>query len=198
MPWGRKPTEPAPPAEWLIVGLGNPGAQYRGTRHNVGFEVVDILAQRHKLKVDKTRHRALTGAGAVQGIGACLAKPVTFMNLSGQAVAALAKSLGIKPDRILIIADDLDLPVGKVRLRPQGSSGGHNGHKSIIASLQTDSYPRIKIGISNAGETIDHVLGRFTPEERTDIAKALEASADAVEAILSDGLEAAMNRFNRA
>ncbi|MEQ1932379.1 MAG: aminoacyl-tRNA hydrolase [Fimbriimonadaceae bacterium] len=189
----KKSKEPDLPPSWLIVGLGNPGPEYRGTRHNVGFEVIDLLAQRHRIKVDRGRNRALTGAGMISSEGILLVKPLTFMNNSGQAVAPVAKAMGIPPSNILVLADDLDLPVGKIKLPESGSAGGHNGHKSIIASLGTMDYPRIKIGIGADKEsTIDHVLGTFKPLERDEIDTAIEVAADTVEAYIAGGREQAL------
>jgi peptidyl-tRNA hydrolase, PTH1 family len=192
----RKPQEPLSPPEFLVVGLGNPGPQYRHTRHNVGFDVVDALGAKHGIKVIQNRSRALTGVGKIGDKVALLVKPLTYMNLSGQSVAPLAKAHGIPPERVLVVADDLDLDVGRVRLKPKGSSGGHNGHKSIIHSLGSQEYPRIKIGIGKEGETIDHVLSRFSPEERVDIDRAVAKSVEGIEAFLSQGLDAALNRVN--
>jgi PTH1 family peptidyl-tRNA hydrolase len=170
------------------VGLGNPGPEYRGTRHNVGFELIDLLAARFKIKVDRGRNRALTGQGEISGESVLLVKPLTFMNNSGQAVAPIARANGIEPKNILVVADDLDLPVGKIKLPESGGAGGHNGHKSIIASLATSEYPRIKIGIgSEKDNTIDHVLGTFKPLEREAIDEALKVAADCVEALIRGG-----------
>lgn len=184
----RKKPQPVESVEWMIVGLGNPGAEYRGTRHNVGFAVVDLLAERHSIKMARGRQRALVGTGSIDGHSVALVKPLTFMNLSGQAVAPLARTFGVKPSRILVVADDLDLPLGKLRLRSKGSSGGHNGHKSIMASLQTDDYPRIKIGIDSVDRhaTIEHVLSTFGREERECAEGAILAAAEVCEAVLGD------------
>ena len=175
--------------EWLIVGLGNPGAEFAGTRHNVGFDAVELLAKSHRIKLDKTKHKSRIGLGAIGTAPVCLVRPLTFMNLSGQSVAPLARDYGIKPEKILVIADDLDLPVGKVRLRLNGSAGGHNGHKSLIQYLKTQDYPRIKIGIGKAvrGETIEHVLSGFSPDERIDIERAIEAAARVAEVLIERG-----------
>lgn len=180
------------------MGLGNPGPQYKGTRHNVGFEVIDQLAERHKIKLDRSKHQARYGIGMIGSTPVVLMKPLTFMNLSGRSVAPMAKEHGIKPEQILAIADDLDLTTGRVRLRAKGSAGGHNGHKSLIALLGTEEYPRLKIGIGSVDrhETIDHVLGTFTPEERADIKDAIQRAREAVETVLESGVEAAMNRVN--
>lgn len=193
----RKPPEPEV-AEWVIVGLGNPGPQYRGTRHNVGFEVIDLLAARHHIKVQRSKHQALYGFGAIEGVPVVLVKPLTYMNLSGNALAAMARSVGVAPSHILVVADDLDLPVGRIRLKPKGSAGGHGGHKSIIERLGTSEYPRVKIGIgrTDKSETIDHVLGSFSPEERQDINEAIQRAAHAVEVVLQVGVERAMSRVN--
>ena len=132
---------------WLIVGLGNPGPEYRGTRHNLGFELIDRLAELHKIKLDKSKHRARFGLGAIDGHPVALVKPMTYVNLSGQAVAPLMRDFRLKPERVLVVADETDLHLGRIRLKPKGSAGGHNGHKSLIASLQTTEYPRLRIGI---------------------------------------------------
>jgi peptidyl-tRNA hydrolase, PTH1 family len=187
----------APPC-WLIVGLGNPGAEYRGTRHNVGFEVIDLLCVRLGVKLDRSKHQARFAVGTIGEGTVALLKPMTFMNASGQAVAPFAREFSLKADRILVIADDLDMVVGRVRLKPKGSAGGHNGHKSIISALGTDEYPRLKIGIGsvNRKETIDHVLGPFSLEERGVIQQAVSKSTDATERLVQDGIEAAMNFVN--
>jgi PTH1 family peptidyl-tRNA hydrolase len=182
----------------LIVGLGNPGGRYRGTRHNVGFDVIDKIAQAHKIKVKTTKHRALVGIGEIDGFAVALAKPMTFMNISGQSVKPLLQSYGLKPEQLLVIADDLDLPVGTVKMKPKGSSGGHNGHKSIIQLLGTDEYARMKIGIGKNGQTIDHVLGRFHPDEKPDVQRVLELSAEGAAVFAASGLQAAMNAVNSA
>ena len=177
----------------MIVGLGNPGAEYRGTRHNVGFAVIEQLADKHRIKLDRGRNRALVGTGDIDGHTVALVKPTTYMNLSGQAVAPLAKHFNVKPNHILVIADDLDLPLGKLRLRQKGSSGGHNGHKSVAASLQTTEYPRIKIGIGKAeGQTIDHVLSTFDRDERDCANEAIRTSVEIAEAVVNGNWEAAL------
>ncbi len=180
----------------MIVGLGNPGPQYARTRHNVGFDVIDLLAERHKVKVNVSRKQALIAEVELFGVGVALVKPLTFMNLSGRAVKELASSYGIRTQDILVVTDDLDLATGVVRMKPKGSSGGHNGHKSIIASLGSEEYPRIKIGIGKAGETIDHVLGRFDPDDRALVDRCIERSADGAERWVTDGTERAMNFVN--
>lgn len=181
----------------MIVGLGNPGAEYKGTRHNVGFDVVDLLASRQKNQLKTNRHQAMIAELLIQGVEVLLVKPVTFMNRSGTAVKALANHYGIKPEDILVIADDLDLATGRVRMRGKGGSGGHNGHKHLIQLLGTEEYPRIRIGIGKGkDETISHVLSRFTPEERATIEKSVSMSADACERWLTDGIDSAMQWAN--
>ncbi len=187
----RKRTPPTLPPEWLIVGLGNPGPQYAGTRHNVGFDLVERLANDHRIQVRTAKHRALMGVGMVAGVPVALAKPLTFMNLSGQSVAPLARSFGIPPERILVVADDMDLALGRLRLRGSGGSGGHNGHKSLIASLGTQDYPRLRIGIGKDEVAIDHVLSKFLPDERPVVDEVLKKAAGVVERLLTDGLERA-------
>lgn len=193
----KKPAEPKLPPEWLIVGLGNPGGEYAATRHNVGFQVVDRLAQRHKIKLSKARHRALVGEGEIDGTRVVLVKPLTYMNLSGQAVAPLTQHYQVPPERVFVIADDLDLDVGRLRMRLKGSAGGHNGHKSLIHSLRTQDYPRLKIGISSSsGSTIDHVLGTFDREEIEVIREALDRAVEGVEVLVRHGATRAMNWVN--
>lgn len=202
MLWRRNPSPPPATTEWLIVGLGNPGGEYRGTRHNVGFDAIDLLADRHRIRINRGKHRGLVGIGTIAGHAVVLVKPTTYMNLSGRAVAPLAREYGLKPERVFVIADDKDLDCGRLRLKLKGSAGGHNGHKSLIESLGTQEYPRIKIGIGSGrrGEAIDHVLGNFNREERIEVDRAIEATADAVEALAKDGLQAALKvveDFNR-
>lgn len=180
-----------------MVGLGNPGPEYARTRHNVGFDLIDELSSRHGIKLGTAQHKARFGIGTIGGVGVVLVKPMTYMNLSGQSVAPLAKAHGIKPEKIVVVADDLDLEVGRTRLKPKGGAGGHNGHKSLIHSLGTQEYPRLKIGIGKGDdETIDHVLGKFTPEERVEIEKAIRKGADGIEVLVQDGLESALNKIN--
>lgn len=194
----RAPKAPDAAPEWIVVGLGNPGPEYRGTRHNVGFDVVDILSRRHQIKIDRSKNRARFGAGVIGGHQVLLIKPMTYMNLSGQAIAPFAREHGVKPERVLVVADDLDLDVGRVRLKPKGSAGGHNGHKSLIASLGSSDYPRIKIGIGSVDrkQTLDHVLGPFSRDEVEAIQLALDRAADGVDRAVELGLEAAMNLVN--
>ncbi len=189
---------PAVPPRYLIVGLGNPGAEYVGTRHNVGFRVIDILAERHRIDHKKSEKRAQVGYGSVRGEPVTLAKPITFMNLSGESIAPLMQALSLSPTEVVVVYDDMDLPVGKLRLRPGGSAGGHNGIKSLIQHLKTDQFPRVKIGVGRpkGAGSVDHVLGKFSREELEPIQFALDRAADAVESIVADGINRAMNQFN--
>ncbi len=185
--------------QMLIVGLGNPGEDYADHRHNVGFMCVDVLAGRHGLAFRRSRHRALVAEGAIGGRQVALAKPLTFMNASGQAVASLMRWYRLPLSQLLVIYDDLDLPLGRLRLRPSGSSGGHRGLQSIIEHLGSSDFPRLRIGIGR-DPTMDpakYVLSPFQPEEMPLVRKVLETAADALEAMLAEGLERAMNRFNR-
>src|SRR5947207_4556565 len=186
------------PVRHVVVGLGNPGPEYAGTRHNVGFMVVDRLASRHRISVKSNQHGARVGQGEIAGEPVALVKPLTFMNLSGRAVAPLVNRHSLQPADLLVVYDDADLPVGKIRVRARGSAGGHGGLKSIIASVGSSEFPRIRIGIgrSSGGDLVDHVLSGFRGSERELIEHAIERATDAVEYALAQGVEAAMNRFN--
>ena len=186
----------------LVVGLGNPGREYTGTRHNVGFEVLDRLAARRRLEpwAFKNDWQALW---AREGSQYLFLKPQTFMNESGRAVGAAVRFYKLPPESVLVVYDDLALPVGRLRLRSEGSSGGQNGMQNIIEHLNTSAVPRLRVGIGAARGgggrmgMVGHVLGKFRPEEREDVAVAIERAADAVEHAFQYGLEAAMNLYNR-
>lgn len=182
----------------LIVGLGNPGREYAGNRHNVGFQCLDRLAEAWGLSFSKRKHKALLAQGEIADLKAILAKPQTFMNLSGEAVQRLARFYKVPLEGILVIYDDLDLPVGKIRLRPEGGSGGHRGMNSIIEHLGTDGFPRLRVGIGRPtyGDPVDYVLGDFAPEERIAIEEVYKTVVSAVEFWLAEGIVAAMNRYN--
>ena len=181
----------------LIVGLGNPGRDYRGTRHNVGFAAVDVLARRHGIHVRSRRNKALVGEGVIAREEVVLAKPQTFVNLSGQAVGGILRRYRLDCSDIIVICDDANLPLGRLRIRAKGSAGGHKGLKSIIHSLGTEDFARIRIGIgSSKGDMVDHVLSRFRRSERGLVREAIERAGDAVEVILAAGIDEAMNRFN--
>lgn len=182
----------------LVTGLGNPGGKYEGTRHNIGFMVMDrLVSARGEVWAAERRWECVVArSGSTTWI-----KPSTYMNLSGRAVSAVCRFYKIPPEEILVICDDVDLPLGRIRFRAQGSAGGHNGLKSIIAELGTDAFPRLKVGIGRAEDTrrdvVDHVLGRFEPGEQEILEKTLQDSVRAVECALDRGLTAAMNEFNR-
>ena len=186
----------------LIVGLGNPGPEYRDTRHNVGFKVADVLAERWRA-ADQWREKfdALHVKTSAAGEAVIVAKPLTFMNLSGQAVTGLAGFYKIEPADILIVTDDVALPLGRLRARRDGGAGGHNGLKSIIQSLATQAFPRVRVGVGrgdNRRDLADHVLGRFEADEHDTVSAAVLRAADASEMFLSDGIERVMNVFNAA
>lgn len=182
----------------LIVGIGNPGRRHSHTRHNVGFDVIDLIAKSRHTRIGRRWRRALVGQTVIIGKEVLLVKPQTYVNLSGSAVAEIARQSDIRPEDIIVIVDDANLPVGRIRIRPNGSSGGHKGMKSIIESLHSQEFPRIRIGIgAMKGDGVDYVLGRFPRSEVPIIRAAMRAAADAVEVILADGIEAAMNKFNR-
>jgi peptidyl-tRNA hydrolase, PTH1 family len=194
----KKPQPPQFNIEWVFVGLGNPGPEYARTRHNVGFDAMEVFASKHDIKLDRAKHKARYGTGQVNGVGVALVKPMTYMNLSGQSIAPILREFSIKPDHLIVIADELDFPVGKVRMKPKGGSAGHNGHKSIIHSLGTDEYARVRIGIHSdqRGETIDFVLSKFHPDERVDIDRAITKTIDGLEAALTSGIEGALKAIN--
>lgn len=183
----------------LIVGLGNPGPRYRCTRHNVGFRCLDLLAQRWEIPLSERRPRAVLGRGRRLDQEVVLAKPRTFMNNSGEAVRYLLDRFGVRPHQLLVIYDDVALPVGKMRLRPDGSDGGHNGMRSIIGVVQTTEFPRLRVGVGQpppGQDQVAHVLGRFNEEESPIVAEVVQRVPEAVHCILEEGMDAAMNRFN--
>lgn len=188
------------PVSWLVVGLGNPGAQYENTRHNAGFMVADGLAARAQAPIQRVRFKALTAAAELGGQGVLLMKPTTYMNLSGEAVGEAARFYKIPPDHVLVISDDVSLPLGRLRIRTGGSAGGHNGLKSIIQHLGTDQFPRLKVGVGGKPhpdyDMADWVLGKFQGEDKKTMDEAVKRAADAVECFLKDGPQKAMNRFN--
>ena len=185
----------------LIVGLGNPGKQYDQTRHNVGFEVIDELSNRLQIPLNQSKFKGLYGMGNHKGEKVLLLKPLTYMNLSGESISAVMDYYKIELEDLVVIYDDLDLPVGKIRLRQKGSPGGHNGIKSTVAHLGTQAFNRIRIGIDRPhppGISVpDYVLGRFRPEEQQPIKEAAEKSADACEAWLERPFLQVMNDYNQ-
>ena len=195
----------------LIAGLGNPGSQYRGTRHNVGFEVVDLLASRHGATFEAAKVDGVIARLRIPGADpAVLLKPLTFMNLSGEAVQGVAHYFKIEPSDLLIVADDVNLPLGRLRVRKTGTEGGHNGLRSVALMLGTIDYPRLRVGVGrprspegtpgddSRRELADHVLSRFDEDEIPGIEAAIARAADAAEAFLTSDIDAVMNTFNRA
>ena len=189
-----------PSAGWMLVGLGNPGPKYARSRHNVGFRAVDALCEQQRCRCDRLRLKALTGFCELGGQKVLLVKPMTYMNLSGQAVRPLADYYKIPPERILVIFDDVSLPVGRLRVRPDGSAGGHNGVKSLIAELGTQDFPRIKVGVGEKPhpdyDLADWVLSSFSSQEEKLLGPTIERALDAAGAVIAEGVPRAMNQFN--
>ena len=186
---------------YLIAGLGNPGTKYSGTRHNMGFDVVDLLIERHKIPQSGVKFNAMYGKGTINGHKVIVMKPLSYMNLSGGPIQQMAAFFKIDPaSRLIVIHDDIDLDPGVLRIRKQGSAGGHNGMKDIIQKLGSEQFCRVRVGVGakpKDWDLADHVLSRFTPADRTLVDEALEAAADAVEKIVTEGPDAAMNTFNK-
>ncbi|MEJ5285227.1 MAG: aminoacyl-tRNA hydrolase [Brevinematia bacterium] len=183
----------------LVVGLGNPGETYEGTRHNLGFMVLDRLAARHGTSVDIKKKKSMVGRIKLGKERVMLLKPQTFVNLSGEAVLYMASFLRVMPENIIVVCDDINLPLGKIRVRRYGSSGGHNGVKSLIQFLRSDNFPRVRIGIGSPkeGEELEKfVLGKFTPEELEVINPAMDKACDAIELIIQGEIDKAMNLYN--
>jgi len=191
----------------IIAGLGNPGSHYRLNRHNIGFRCIDYIADKFSIPIKKRLCKSDTGQGSIAGCEVLLIKPRTYVNLSGEAIACLLDKFCAKPVDLIVIHDDLDLPVGRIRLRLGGKSGGHRGIRSTIDCLGSPDFNRVRIGISRPGnrgsryadedEIVDYVLGDFPPEEADIVQTAVTNVAEAVECLLTDGLETAMTRFNR-
>ena len=186
---------------FVIAGLGNPDEKYQGTRHNVGFDVVDRLAEKYQIAVDTKKHRALIGKGVVEGQKVILVKPQTYMNLSGESLRSLVEYYKIDPEKeLLVIYDDISLEVGQLRIRRKGSAGGHNGIKNIIANLGTSVFPRIKVGVGEKPkgyDLADYVLGHFSKAEQELMSEGYDNAVKAVELIVSDQMSEAMNEYNR-
>ena len=189
-----------PACDWLIVGLGNPGGNYAKTRHNVGFRTVDLLAKRLGVKIDRAKFRGLYAQSSFQGKKLILLKPQTFMNNSGLSVLEAAHYFKLPPERVVVLFDDISLDVGRLRVRAEGSAGGHNGIKSIIGGLNSQSFPRVKIGVGAKPhpdyDLADWVLSNFTKEEETLLAPTLEAAAEAALLLIEQGVPAAASKFN--
>ena len=187
--------------EWLVVGLGNPGEKYAKTRHNMGFLTLDLLAEKENIRIDRLKFKAVTAQATFGGARCLLMKPQTYMNLSGEAVREAAQFYKIPPEKVLVIYDDVSIPVGKIRVRPSGSAGGHNGIKNIIAHLGTDKFPRVKVGVGGPGQEgdmIDWVIGNPSQAERKILQDSFERAIGAAESIIrNDGdCQKAMNLFN--
>lgn len=185
---------------YLIAGLGNPTSQYEHTRHNVGFDALDVIAEKYHISIDSVKFHALYGTGFINGEKVILIKPLTYMNLSGEAISEFVRFYKIdEKEELLVIYDDISLEPGRMRLRKKGSAGGHNGIKNIIAHLGTEQFKRIKIGVGNKPpqwDLKDFVLGRFPKEERTAVEEVFMKTADAVELIVTDQFDKAMNLYN--
>ncbi len=186
---------------YIIAGLGNPGRQYEGTRHNVGFSVIDILADKYGIALDFEKHKAICGKGVIEGEKVILVKPLTFMNLSGESLQEVIHYYKVDPENdLIVISDDIDLDVGRIRVRPKGSAGGHNGLKNIIAHLGTDGFARVKVGVGSkpkGWDLADWVLGHFSDEDEKLVQESKKNAALAVVDIMQEGCEKAMNHFNK-
>jgi len=196
---GRRAARTGTPADVLVVGLGNPGEEYAKTRHNVGAEVVERLAKRHGARLRKGRERALVDEVRIGERRVALAIPLTYMNDSGASVQALARRFGVEPTQVVIVHDELDLPVAALKLKEGGGLAGHNGLRSIKSHLHSDDFLRVRIGVGKPvtkEKGADHVLNQFSKRERAEIDVTLEQATDAVESIVADGIAAAMNRYN--
>lgn len=184
---------------YIIAGLGNPSKEYEKTRHNAGFDAVDVLAEKLGVQIEEKKHRALCARGVIGGERVLLMKPQTFMNLSGESIRDAADFYKVDPEHIIILYDDISLDVGQLRIRTKGSAGGHNGIKSIIAHLGSQEFPRIKIGVGAKPDRMDladYVLGRFSQTDRTVMEDAFQEAADGAQMLILEGAEAAMNRYN--
>lgn len=186
---------------FLIVGLGNPGLKYDGTRHNVGFDVIDLLSDKHGISVEQRKSRAFIGKGFIEGKKVILAKPQTYMNLSGESIRGLVDYYKIDPEsELIVINDDISLPPGYIRIRKKGSAGGHNGLKNIIANLGTQNFLRIKIGVGEKPkkyDLADYVLGHFTKNDKEAVQTAYNETTEAIDLIINDEIDKAMNLFNK-
>lgn len=184
---------------YLIVGLGNPGKEYERTRHNIGFETIDLLAKEYNIELNKLKFKAIYGEGRIAGKKVYLMKPTTYMNNSGEAVRAFADYYKIDSENILVVADDIDIPFASIRIKKNGSGGSHNGLKSIVKTLGSKDFPRLKIGIGQKHENQDlasFVLGKFSKEEMVDVENAINLAKSALVEALESGIESSMNKFN--
>ena len=184
----------------IIIGLGNPTEKYQATRHNIGWDAITRISDDYNIPLNFKSHKAICGKGYMEGEKVILAQPITYMNLSGESVRELVDYYKVTPEDIIVIYDDISLDVGQLRIRTKGSAGGHNGIKSIINHLGTQEFPRIKVGVGDkpkGWDLADYVLSRFSVEEQTDIREVLKDTSDACKLILTSGIEAAMNQYNK-
>ncbi len=190
---------PTAAPELAIVGLGNPGPEYDRTRHNAGFWCIDIIARKHGIPLARHNRTVIIGSGGIDGHAVSLVKPRTYVNRSGAAIRYLQARYTLATERLLLIYDDINLPPGKIRIRPKGSAGGHNGVKSVIEAVGSQDFPRIRIGVGkppNGAGQVEHVIGTLPPDEHEVIAAAASRAADAVACLLEQGINAAMSQFN--
>ncbi|MDH2475302.1 aminoacyl-tRNA hydrolase [Clostridium perfringens] len=181
----------------LIVGLGNPGKQYEQTRHNIGFDVIDYMANKYNIDVNREKFKGICGEGFIENKKVILLKPLTYMNLSGESIRELANFYKLEDDEIIVVYDDISLDIGRLRIREKGSAGGHNGIKSIIQNLGGDKFPRVKVGVGQPKDNlVNHVLGKFSKEDREHIEKVIPAVSDAIVEIVKNDAKESMNKFN--
>ena len=185
-------------SRYLIAGLGNPGSKYAHTRHNIGFMALDRLAERHRVALASEKFDSRFDTGRVAGEMVVLLEPQTFMNRSGKAVQAAASFYDLGPEQVIVVHDEIDLPLGSIRVKQGGGHGGHNGLRDIVSRLSSRDFIRVRVGVGRPehGDVTNHVLGTFSRDEETEVAEVIETACDAVETIVSDGVEAAQNRFN--
>lgn len=183
---------------YIIAGLGNPGRKYENTRHNIGFIALDLLAERNDIKINKIKHKALVGEGRISGQKVLLVKPQTYMNLSGQSLQEVMAYYKEEIEKLVVIYDDIDIPMGTVRIRKKGSAGTHNGMRSVVQCLSSDQFPRIRIGLGDGrkGELKDFVIGGFSKEEKAPLEEAVRRAVLAAECIVEKGIDKAMNEYN--
>ena len=182
---------------YLIVGLGNVGKEYDNTRHNIGFQAIDYIAAKYNIDINRIKFKGIYGDGIIEGNKVILLKPTTYMNLSGESIREVMNFYKILEEELIVLYDDISLPVGRLRIREKGSHGGHNGIKSIIANLSTDVFPRVKIGVgAPKGDLVSHVLGKFSKDENEILGKTLKAVTEAVEIMIDKDTKEAMNKCN--
>lgn len=182
---------------YLVVGLGNPGKQYEGTRHNIGFEVIDYISDKYNIEINRVKFKGVCGEGFIEGKKAILLKPTTYMNLSGESIREVMNFYKLTEDEVIIVYDDISLPVGKLRIREKGSAGGHNGIKSTIQHMGTDKFPRIKVGVGQPSrDLVSHVLGKFSNDEIEILRKVIPVCSESVAEIIRSSVKDSMNKFN--